>query len=420
MNCTDAINLIHSLSTVRYTPSLCRMEKLMPYLDDIHKKMKFIHIGGTNGKGSSSTMIADILTNCGYKTGLFTSPYVEYFGERIRINGEPIPDDKLTEYTEKLHQIKSENNLSLNEFEFITALALMYFYDEKCDITVLEVGLGGEFDPTNIIPKSIFSMLTSISLDHTKILGDTIESIAKSKAGIAKSGGSLIINSAMPKKAIDVISEIAESKNTRLLITDVDDISVCYEKGGSKVMYDGQEYRISLLGKAQPINLLSVLEGVKILRKKGFDIPENLLQKSLATTKMSARMEHFSIGGKEIILDSGHNQESIENLVKSLQLHQFTTPATVVFTSMSDKDYSKTLPLLSEISDEIIFTHIEGGRCELAENLFEEAENFSWKRQICNDPEMAIGKAFSGENQTIVICGSFYLSGKVRKLFTKT
>ncbi len=420
MTCNEAINLIHSLSTVKYTPSLCRMEELMPYLDDIHKKMKFIHIGGTNGKGSSSTMIADILTNCGYKVGLFTSPYVEYFGERIRINGEPISDDKLAEYTEKLHNIKSENNLSLNEFEFITVLALMYFYDEKCDITVLEVGLGGEFDPTNIIPQSLFSILTSISLDHTKILGDTIESIAKSKAGIAKSGGNLIINSAMPKEAIDVISEIAKSKNTDIIITDVDDISVCYEKGGSRVIYDGQEYGIGLLGKAQPINLLSVLEGVKILRENGFDIPQDILQKSLLSTKISARMEHFSIGGKEIILDSGHNEESIGNLVKSLKLHQFKTPATVVFTSMADKDYSTALSLLSEISDEIILTHIEGGRCELAENIFEEAEKFSWKRQICNDPEMAVGKAFAGENQTIVICGSFYLAGKVRKLFTKT
>lgn len=420
MTYNEAINLIHSLSAVKYTPSLCRMEKLMPYLDDIHKKMKFIHIGGTNGKGSISTMTADILTNCGYKVGLFTSPYVEYFGERIRINGNPIPDDKLAEYTEKLHHIKSENDLSLNEFEFITALALMWFYDEKCDISVLEVGLGGEFDPTNIIPQSIFSMLTSISLDHTKILGDTVESIARNKAGIAKSGGWLIINSAMPKDAIDVISKIAKSKNTELVITDVDNISVCYEKGGSKVIYDGQEYSIGLLGKAQPMNLLSVLEGVKLLRQQGFEISQDILQKSLLSTKMSARMENFSIGGKEIILDSGHNKESIENLVRSLKLHQFKIPATVVFTSMADKEYAKALDLLSEISDEIIFTHVEGGRCELAENLFEQAEKFSWKRQICNDPEMGVGKAFAGDNQTIVICGSFYLAGKVRKLFTKT
>lgn len=392
----------------------------MPYLNDIHKKMEFIHIGGTNGKGSVSTLIAESLTNCGYKVGLFTSPYVEYFGERIRINGEPIPDSKLTEYTEKLNKIRLENQLCLNEFDFITALAIMYFHDEQCDISVLEVGLGGEFDPTNIIPQSIFSVLTSISLDHTKILGNSIESIAQNKAGIAKQNGRLIINSAMPKEAISVISDIAKSKSTELTVTDVDHLSVCYGKNGSSVTLHGQKYDIGMLGKAQPINLLSVLEGVKLLRQQGFEIPEEILQKSVQQTRLAARMEHFSLGEKEIILDSGHNEESIENLVKSLKLHNFQTPVTVVFTSMADKEYKKALELLSEISDEIIFTHVEGGRCELAENLFESAKGYSWKRKICNDPVEATKQALASENQTIVICGSFYLAGKVRKLFTKT
>ena len=192
MNYEQSIDYIHSI------PKFCRplgnanLEKLLTHLDNPQKKLKFIHIAGTNGKGSTAAMTAEILKKSGFKTGLFTSPYLEVFNERIRINGENITDNDLAEYVTRVKAIMEENNALVSEFAFITAVSFLYFYEKQCDIVVLEVGMGGKLDATNVIDSSLVSVICKIGLDHTQYLGDTIEEIAKEKCGIMRNGGTAV------------------------------------------------------------------------------------------------------------------------------------------------------------------------------------------------------------------------------------
>ena len=188
MTYEEAINYIHSIDWRGSRPGLSRVSELLDKLGNPQDELKFIHVGGTNGKGSFCAMMSSVLKEAGYKTGLFTSPYIEFFNERMMINGEPISNSELAEFTSQVRKIADSMTDPPTEFELITAVAMLYFKENKCDIVVLEVGLGGRLDATNIIKSPILSVITGIALDHTAVLGDTIEKIAFEKAGIIKKG----------------------------------------------------------------------------------------------------------------------------------------------------------------------------------------------------------------------------------------
>lgn len=420
MNYDEALDTIHGFSKLRYSPSLDRIRSVMPFIGEPHKKLKFIHIGGTNGKGTVSTITAAVLQSSGYKVGLFTSPYVEDFCERMRINGVFISHKELTEYTVRLEKILSENSLCLNEFEFITAVALWWFYEKDCDAVVLEVGLGGEYDPTNVIEESLFSAITSVSLDHVNILGDTIEKIAANKAGIIKPNGTVIVSASVPPCAAEVISNKAKEGHCRLIVPDMSGVSAMYGKCGSVVTIRDTQYLLPTFGRAQQFNIAVVTSGVDILRSHGFNISDAAVRCAFEHTRLPARAEHFRVSGKDVILDGGHNAESVENLTDLVLLHGFKTPCTVVFSSMSDKAYGISLEKLSAISNNIIFTSVNINRAENPEKLSSEAQEYNWKREVCHDPENAVRMALNSENETVIICGSFYLAGEVRKMLTDT
>ena len=187
MNYKQSLEYIHSISWTFCKPGLDRIRKLCSRLGDPQKGMKFIHVAGTNGKGSFCSMMSSILIADGYKTGLFTSPYIRFFNERMQINGEPITDNELAEITTQVRPIAESMNDSPTEFELITAVAFVYFKKHNCDVVVLEAGMGGKLDSTNIIEESLLSVITGVALDHTAFLGETVEKIAAEKAGIIKS-----------------------------------------------------------------------------------------------------------------------------------------------------------------------------------------------------------------------------------------
>ncbi|MBQ6569749.1 MAG: bifunctional folylpolyglutamate synthase/dihydrofolate synthase, partial [Clostridia bacterium] len=244
MNYEETINYIHSIPKFRRPLGNENLARLLGLLGNPQKKLRFVHIAGTNGKGSAAAMTAEILKRAGYKTGLFTSPFIEVFNERICVCGKNIPDNLLIEYTERVKNIMETSGALVSEFAFVTAVAFLYFYEQKCDFVVLEVGMGGSLDATNVIDNSVVSVIMKIALDHTQYLGDTIEEITVEKCGIIKQGGTVI---AYPneKKTLDIIRAYAQEKHAELKIADV---------------RKAEGYELSLKGAYQPYNAAVVLE----------------------------------------------------------------------------------------------------------------------------------------------------------------
>ena len=252
MNYIEAIDYVHAIPKFVRPLGNEKLGGLLDLLGLPQDKLKFIHVAGTNGKGSVCRMTAEILKSAGYKTGLFTSPFIEVFNERIQINNVNISDDDLARYITDMADIMKTNNISVSEFAFITAVALKYFADLECDIVVLETGMGGRLDATNIIPTPVCTALTSISLDHTQYLGDTIEEIALEKCGIIKSGAKVV--TAQNRLVQSVIAEQAEKADAELI--------VCGNslKTKSGFIYKGEEYRLGLKGEYQAENAAVVCE----------------------------------------------------------------------------------------------------------------------------------------------------------------
>lgn len=269
MNYEDSVKYIHSLLKFGMNLGLQRISALLNELGNPQEKLEFVHVAGTNGKGTTSTMLSSILCAAGKKTGLFTSPYVFDFCERIQINNKNIPHDDLSLVVEKVKNAcdrLSAKGTEPTEFEAITAAAMLYFYEQKCDAVVLEVGLGGRYDSTNIIPCPKAAVITSISLDHTKILGDTVEKIAAEKCGIIKNGGTVITTSEQNEKALSVIKDTVKEKNGRLLIGDVSAAEILSEDiFGTEISYNGLTVKIPLVGRHQVENTVGVITAARAL-----------------------------------------------------------------------------------------------------------------------------------------------------------
>ncbi|MBQ7970762.1 MAG: bifunctional folylpolyglutamate synthase/dihydrofolate synthase, partial [Clostridia bacterium] len=247
----EALDFIHSRKKFSGALSLDRIRALMEQLGDPQRALPCIHIAGTNGKGSTATMIATVLKKAGYKTGLFTSPFIHDFRERFMINGELIPKERLTALTAEVkntcESLEAAGKEAANEFEIVAAIGFLYFCRENCDIAVIETGLGGRFDATNIIEKPLASVICSISMDHTAILGDTIEKIAFEKAGIIKEHCPAILYHRNPTKATGVLKEACNEKNAPFFMAEAASLKVLDEKENS-FTYKGAAYALSLQG----------------------------------------------------------------------------------------------------------------------------------------------------------------------------
>ena len=226
MNYEEALNYIHAVQWAGHKPGLTRTRTLLSALGDPHKQLRFIHVAGTNGKGSTCAMLASVLRAAGYKTGLYTSPYIFRFNERMQINGAPIPDDTLCALVEELRPLADRMADPPTEFELVTAIGLTWFAREMCDIVVCEVGMGGEFDATNVIPAPEAAVLTNIGLDHTSVLGNTVEAIAATKAGIIKPGCHAVLYPCAPSVQ-EVVAARCRAAGAPLTVADFDALSSC-------------------------------------------------------------------------------------------------------------------------------------------------------------------------------------------------
>lgn len=419
MNYNEAMQYIHGRLRFGSKLELTRIIELLRRLGNPQKKTKFVHVAGTNGKGSTVTMLAEILAHAGYRTGKYTSPYVFEFRERIVINGNMIEKDALCKFTERIslvcEQMENDGFDEVTEFEFITVLAFCYFAEQKCDIAVLEVGLGGRFDATNVIDAPLVSVITSLSLDHTAILGDTIEQIAFEKCGIIKTPSPTVLYPIQEQGALKTVSEIASQRSCRLIIPDIDNLEILKcDLTGNHFVYGGKEYYQSLLGEYQIYNAITVLEVIEILRQGGFIIPQEAVKLGLQHCRMPARFDKVS-DKPLIIMDAGHNPQGIDvltDLMDRVKGCRFR----IVFAVMQDKEYDYAIKALSKRVDRFYAVPLkELPRALDAKTIAKIASENCENTVVASDVNSAIDMALDeiGED-CLLICGSFYIMEQAR------
>ncbi len=418
MSYKKTLELIHSKKTFSQKPGLHRIGALLSKLQNPQDKIKVIHVAGTNGKGSTCSMCHEVLKEAGYKVGKFISPYLYDFRERISINGENISEERLEELTLRVLKIDKTLEERTNEFEFITALAYLYFYEENVDVAIMEVGLGGRFDATNIIKKPLVSVITSISFDHTKILGDSISKIAYEKAGIIKDNIPTICYALQNSEAIEVIEKCCKEKESPLIVPKLPVEVLKSDIEGTLFRYKNEEFFISMLSDHQVYNALSVIECLYYLReKKGFEISDGDIKEGFKNTFFPARFELFS---KEplIIIDGSHNVEGLTSLSRGVEKYFKGKNIIVLLSMVKDKDYIEGLKIIDKIAHKAVITEIKNNpRAEKAEIL---SENLTCPHIIEKDNEKAIEISLSllekDKNAVLVICGSLYLAGDMTKI----
>ena len=340
MNYQEALEYIHGVSWTFCKPGLERIGELCQRLGNPQDKLKFIHVAGTNGKGSFCSMTDSILRAAGYKTGLYTSPYIKVFNERMRVDGKNIDDKVLADITERVKPIADSMQDKPTEFELITAIAFQYFLEAGCEIVVLEAGMGGRLDSTNIIRNPLLSVITGIALDHTAFLGDTVEKIAKEKAGIIKDNAPVLYGGD-DDSAAAVISEVALERGSGFTRVDYSRLTVKNaDLTGATFDYkDTKDIKINLLALYQPKNASVVLDAVELLREAGLEISDEAIRRGLAEATWPAR---FEIINREplIIFDGAHNPQGISSAVKSIR-HYFGDEKVYVLSGvLRDKDYN--------------------------------------------------------------------------------
>jgi len=420
MTYQQALDFIHSRLKFGINPGLERVSALLERLGNPHNTLKYIHTSGTNGKGTVCTLVASALKEEGYKTGLFTSPYVTDFCERIKINGKNITKDILCSLTEKLIPHINElekKGIILTEFEVITVLAFLYFSEECCDIVVLETGLGGRLDSTNIITCPAVSVITSISFDHTAILGDTIEKIAFEKSGIIKKNGITVAYPLMNSSALGVIKERCEKLESRLVLPDLSSLkniqSGIFE---TNYTYYNINFKIKFAGKHQIYNALTAFEALRAISDNGFFISEGNIVSGFEKATLPARQEVLC-KRPLIILDGAHNPEGTYALAESVK--GINADKIIGLTAMmSDKDYKKAMENMSGLFDRIITTEIDNDRCLDCESLAQKSKKYCENVSHIKDCTEALSEALNRleKDSALIIFGSLYLAGELRPI----
>lgn len=406
MNYNETIEYIHSTPKFARTLGNELLRRLLNKLNNPQDKLKFIHIAGTNGKGSCAVMLAEILKNSGYHVGLFTSPYITCFNERIRIDGEEIPNDKLSQITTRIRKTIEKYDTPVSEFALDTAIAFEYFTEEKCDIVVLETGLGGRLDATNVIKAPFITVLMSIGFDHMQYLGDTIEEITAEKCGIIKENRPVIVYPCMNDNAVSVIKRFCAEKNAPYIQADMP------RKSSGGFIYNKKEYELSLGGDFQIYNAATVLKAVEVLNGLGLSIKDAAVFSGLKSAKNPARFEMLECG---LIIDGAHNRPASAALCETLKA--LNKPICLCIAMMSDKDVSGIVSEFSKLSPYVIATEISMPRCAPAERISAEFYKHGISALIEKDPINAARLALSHDDKIPVVCGSLYLAAEIRKNF---
>lgn len=420
MTYEEALEYIHGVSWTFCKPGLERISELCERLGNPEKKLKFVHVAGTNGKGSFCSMLDSVLRAAGYKVGLYTSPYIREFNERMRVDGKNIENETLADITERVRPIAEAMTDKPTEFELITAIAFQYFYEAGCDVVILEAGMGGRLDSTNVIRAPYLSVITGIALDHTDYLGDTVEKIALEKAGIIKDT-SPILYGGEDDSAREVIREVARERASTFYDVDYKRIeNLTSTLDGSEFDFECYKgIKINLLGLYQPKNAALVLSAVNILNKVGLKISPDAVRLGLSVAKWPARFE-IICRDPLVIFDGAHNPQGISSAVASIQ-HYFGDEKVFVLTGvLRDKDHRFIAGELSKIADRAFTLTPMSPRALSAEDYAAELSEFGVSATPFPDIGSALLSAKSeakANGKPLVCLGSLYTYCDLIKFF---
>ena len=406
----EAVEYIHSITWLGSKPGLERTFELLELMGNPQEKLKFVHIAGTNGKGSTTAMTASILQQAGYRVGMFTSPCIYKFNERIQVNGVNIPDEDLAEITEYVKPLAASMEDHPSEFELVSCIGFEYFKRQKCDIVVLEVGMGGALDSTNVIDVPEVAVITNIGLDHTDYLGSTVEEIAQTKAGIIKEGGSAVLYPGQ-KPVETVISKICAERNVTLKLADFASLQRVSHSLEGQVFHcgDRKNLQLPLLGEHQLYNAAVVLAIIDTLIEKGYTISQQNIYEGMACVTWPGR---FDIMRKDplFIVDGGHNPQCIEALVKNIRDYLTNRRVVVLTGVLADKDYGEMFrPVMGLVEQFVCITPPNPRKLE-AKQLALHLQEKGCVATACDTIAQGVAKAIAlADKDGVVLCfGSLY------------
>lgn len=417
----DSLNWILARGNSGGKHSLEKIKRLLEKFDNPQDKLKVIHVAGTNGKGSVSNYLAKTISKK-YSCGLFTSPYMERINEAVSISGQEISDSDFCKYIEKLKKPVEDldkEGFHNTYFEVLTALMYLYFYEKNVDYAVVEVGLGGSLDSTNIIKKPIACVISTISYDHTNILGDTLEEIAGNKAGIIKNGSNVFV---YPQKeeAMKVIEEKIEKENAKLHKFDYSEVEIISlnDSYNEFSFRNFKNVKTNLLGKHQVYNASLALMVLDFFKDQ-LNLTDDLIKEAIFESKNPGRLQFISKKPR-VLIDGSHNKEAIDALILSLKSFKYKK-LILGFSILKDKDYTYIIKKLAKISDEIVVTEIDNPRALNIEEIKNEFKKNGKNVFAISDRKEAYeySKGLAKENDLIIWCGSLYLIGDLMKLEEK-
>lgn len=401
MNYNEAIELLTSQSKFHINLGLERVQVVLKKLGNPQDKIKVIHVAGTNGKGSVCSIIANVLKCAGNKVGLYTSPHLVEYTERIKINGVEITQDEFSDYVQKVCELADKHKIDLTEFEILTVVAFKYFVDKRVKYAVIETGLGGRYDATNVCKKPLMTIITPISFDHTDRLGKTIDEIAYEKAGIIKPKTNVIVE--ISNKGFRVIKDIAEKQKAKMyVVTNYMDMN--YKDGKNYAVVDGLEYKFGLIGSYQKGNMAIVKWALELLK-----VDKKALAEGLKTVKWPARLEY--VKEKNVLIDGAHNPEAAIELKKSLNYYFPNEKRKFIYSTISTKDYVEVAKQLFNPDDEIYYYEFNYHN---AVKFDDYCKNVDWLKNIkkVNKDEVNV---LINSQEFIVVTGSLYMIGELYK-----
>ena len=398
---------------------LRRMDELLERLGNPHLKARTVHVAGTKGKGSVAAMIASVLTNSGYRTGLYTSPHLHTFNERVRVDGELITDEEITALVKKLKPEEQAVNEratygKLTTFELITVLGFMYFDLKKVDFQVIEVGLGGRLDATNVVQPEV-SVITTIGFDHMEVLGNTITEIAAEKAGIIKRDG-IVVSSSQVDEAEKVIASVCREKNAELIKVGSDvtfwgnEYDVDYQNFLVNGRLDRYELTIPLIGDHQLINATTAVAALEVLSEKGFAITKESMRNGMSKVNWPGRLQLLSTKPL-LVVDGAHTPESVRRMRESLEKYFSFDKAIVIIGSSSDKDISGIVEELTPLFGKAIITRSIHPRSMSADTIVKEFRRRGVQAVVVDDfsEVLSVALSMAGENDLVCATGSLFI-----------
>lgn len=420
MDYKQAIEYINGTSWRGSRLGLERITELLARLGNPQSELKFVHVAGTNGKGSICAMLASVMRRAGFRTGLYTSPYLRRFNERMQINGRQIEDNTLAEIVTEIKRHADAMDDHPTEFEMMTAAALRWFADSGCEIVILEVGLGGRYDATNVIPCPECCVIANIGLDHTAILGRTLSEIAYEKAGIIKFGAAVVMYQQYGE-TMEIVREVCREMSAELYVPDFDDIKVDFDSiDGQVFSYNGTSYAIPLLGEHQLHNAATVLETLNVLREQGWDIDDEAVEAGLYSVAWPARFEVLHTDDPWFVLDGGHNPQCAAALRECLE-HYFPDRKRVALVGvLKDKDYKAIAATLAPLFDACVCVTPNSERALPAGELAEFFRGSCREVSIADTVEDGVDLARDiAQEQDAMVCafGSLYICGQIRACF---